>query len=374
MNGVFRWLIRFVPLVFYRLGLVRLWVLLPLKFRRHIVRLVTDTGERRSLDRPSEAGPPYVICGLASSTTSFGWALRATDQYLRAQGTKPTLIDLSSHFWAGGREKENRQAGEGEDLTGKGTAILHVNPNQFSFLKSVVQRDLLAKKYLVGYCFWELETRFVRDAFVRSGVSQPIRIVAPKLSVPEGMCSNRERFGLADDRIYILTALNLRSGLVRKNVLATIEAYKIAYGDTHDAPVLVLKLHDAERVPAAYEEIKKLIVDVPDIVVLTDDLDDHDMWTLIASCDVVLSLHRAEGYGLLMQQGMMLGKEVIATNWSGNTDFMAEENSHLVPYELVPVCDPNGIYGEMSDCHWAEVDPIVAAEILRNVCDELSSF
>ena len=153
MNGVFRWLIRFVPLVFYRLGLVRLWVLLPLKFRRHIVRLVTDTGERRSLDRPSEAGPPYVICGLASSTTSFGWALRATDQYLRAQGTKPTLIDLSSHFWAGGREKENRQAGEGEDLTGKGTAILHVNPNQFSFLKSVVQRDLLAKKYLVGYCF-----------------------------------------------------------------------------------------------------------------------------------------------------------------------------------------------------------------------------
>ena len=34
---------------------------------------------------------------------------------------------------------------------------------------------------------------------------------------------------------------------------------------------------------------------------------------------------------------MYFGKPVIATGYSGNLDFMDDENSYLVDYELVPI-------------------------------------
>ncbi len=80
------------------------------------------------------------------------------------------------------------------------------------------------------------------------------------------------------------------------------------------------------------------------IVVMTETLTAPEMAGLIDAADVVLSLHRSEGFGLLLAQAMLAGKPVIATNWSGNCDFMSEENSFLVPYTLVPVKDPQGIY------------------------------
>ena len=42
----------------------------------------------------------------------------------------------------------------------------------------------------------------------------------------------------------------------------------------------------------------------------------------LASCDTYVSLHRSEGIGLTIAEAMGIGKPVIATGWSGNTDFM----------------------------------------------------
>jgi len=65
---------------------------------------------------------------------------------------------------------------------------------------------------------------------------------------------------------------------------------------------------------------------------------------LVASADVVLSLHRAEGFGLLLAEAMLHEVPVVATNWSGNVDFMSAEDSGLVGYRLVPPNDPQGTY------------------------------
>lgn len=35
-----------------------------------------------------------------------------------------------------------------------------------------------------------------------------------------------------------------------------------------------------------------------------------------------ISLHRSEGFGLVMAEAMLLETPVIATNWSSNTEFM----------------------------------------------------
>lgn len=62
---------------------------------------------------------------------------------------------------------------------------------------------------------------------------------------------------------------------------------------------------------------------------------------------------------------MYLGKPVIATAYSGNKDFVAPDNSHMVPYRLVPIeCD----YPPYSRGYeWAELE--AAAALLRSCFD-----
>ncbi|HVH34927.1 MAG TPA: glycosyltransferase, partial [Tahibacter sp.] len=103
-----------------------------------------------------------------------------------------------------------------------------------------------------------------------------------------------------------------------------------------------------------------------DRILLRDGFLDRDgMWSLQAACDVYLSLHRAEGFGLGLAECMALGKPVIATAYSGNLQFMDADNSCLVPYRLVPVNE--GEYPDWRDQHWAEPDVAAAAAHLRRL-------
>ena len=45
----------------------------------------------------------------------------------------------------------------------------------------------------------------------------------------------------------------------------------------------------------------------------------------VAGCDCYVSLHRSEGFGLTMAEAMACGKPVIATGYSGNLEFMTED-------------------------------------------------
>lgn len=89
----------------------------------------------------------------------------------------------------------------------------------------------------------------------------------------------------------------------------------------------------------------------------------------IAACDIVLSLHRAEGLGLVLAEAMQLGKPVVATAWSGNMDFMDHTTAALVGYHLKPVRDPRHVYDE-AGAVWAEPDQQHAVAQLRRLADD----
>ena len=57
--------------------------------------------------------------------------------------------------------------------------------------------------------------------------------------------------------------------------------------------------------------------------------------SLLKDVDVYVSLHRSEGFGLVMAEAMYLGTPVIATAWSGNTEFMNDDTACMVGYDMI---------------------------------------
>ena len=104
----------------------------------------------------------------------------------------------------------------------------------------------------------------------------------------------------------------------------------------------------------------------PNIRLDTRTLAPDDRHALTACADIVLSLHRGEGFGLVLAEAMALGKPVIATGWSGNTDFINNTNAALVGYRLVPARDDRLVYRGL----WAEPDIAEAARLLRRFADD----
>src|SRR6185503_6112602 len=101
---------------------------------------------------------------------------------------------------------------------------------------------------------------------------------------------------------------------------------------------------------------------------LTETLSRQDVYELEAACDAFVSLHRSEGFGLGLAESMYLGKPVVGTNWSGNTDFMNHKNSCPVNYDLVVLDRDHGPYKKGQ--FWAEADVDHAAWYMKKLVDD----
>jgi glycosyltransferase involved in cell wall biosynthesis len=93
-----------------------------------------------------------------------------------------------------------------------------------------------------------------------------------------------------------------------------------------------------------------------------------DMHALTGLADIVLSLHRSEGFGLVPAEAMMLGRAVVATNWSATAEFLDESCGVPVGYRLIPARDRRGIF-EAPGAVWADADIDEAAQALRALAD-----
>jgi glycosyltransferase involved in cell wall biosynthesis len=147
---------------------------------------------------------------------------------------------------------------------------------------------------------------------------------------------------------------NLSSSMARKNPLGAIAAFRAAFGDS-EGHMFVLKLSGTEDYQKDLALIREVIGDAPNIRLMTQTLPEARLRGLIAAADIVLSLHRSEGFGLIPATAMLLERPVVATGWSGNLDFMSAESAALVPYRLIPAVDPRGTY-QLRGAAWAEPD------------------
>ena len=152
-----------------------------------------------------------------------------------------------------------------------------------------------------------------------------------------------------------------------RDSLGLIEAFTTAFVPG-EGPVLVIKSINAGQRPAEAERLRLRAAAERDVLLMENYLDTTERDALMALCDCYVSLHRSEGLGLTMAEAMAWGKPVIATGYSGNLQFMTDENSFLVPW--VPAVIPAGAEPYPAGGTWADPDLDAAARMMRSVIED----
>ena len=356
----------------------RLWRRLPLNVRLQLffrlTRLIAPLP-----DRTARGGFPLAIAGLFSAASGVGEGARLAYAALDAAGYAPAAFDLSDAF---GQAEFSAPVLRRPLSPGAGSLIVHHNGPYMPHALWALGDSLIRGRRIIGYWAWELPklpkdwqptfryvheiwvpSTFTRDA-IAAATDLPVHVVPhplPKSPVTPNM---RGKLGLPQDALVVLNVFHLSSVFSRKNPLAAVAAFRRAFGDA-PGRVLAIKLIDNGAHPAR-QEIDAAIAGAANIRLIEGMLPEADMAGLMAAADIVISLHRSEGFGLVAAQAMAMAKPVVATGWSGNLDFMNERNSALVSYSLVPVRDPEYIF-DNDDQQWAEADVEHAADWLRRL-------
>ncbi len=240
---------------------------------------------------------------------------------------------------------------------------------------------LAARKgtYRIAVWYWELEavppewvrhaglvqeiwapSRFIAEA-MRQALPIPVVDMPPSLALPAFPALTRAHFELPDNRYLFLFMFDFASVMERKNPLGLIRAFRKAFG-ADERVHLVIKATRGSLFPQEFAQLRNE-ADSAGVTLIDRILSDDEHYGLLDLCDCYVSLHRSEGFGLTLAEAMLLGKPVIATGYSGNRDFMTNENSLLVDYNRIPISQSVSAYRR--GCTWADPSVDHAAELMR---------
>jgi glycosyltransferase involved in cell wall biosynthesis len=266
--------------------------------------------------------------------------------------------------------------------------ILHGNASSLPMMLVRLGRERVRGRRVIGYWSWELPVapdswrpgmEFVHEVWAPShftaaafaSLTAAVRVVPHPVAVrppaPSGL--RRADFGLPADAFVTLVMFSLASSFERKNPLGAIAAHRAAFGGRSDR-ILFMHVTNPHHFPADFARLRAEAERTANVRLHTGDLSRADAEALMLCCDVLLSLHRSEGFGLVPAEAMMLGKPVVATDWSATTEYMDADSAALVPARLVPARDPRGVY-EAPGAVWAEPDLQAASSWLQRLAGDV---
>lgn len=332
-------------------------------------------------------GGAPLVAGFFSAPIGLGEGARLVYGALHRGGLDPRRFDVTPALQP---DRASLDYG-GDRLSGEtGPVILHVNGPEILRAMRLLGPDRLRHRKLIGFWNWELETPpadWRRAGAMLDEIWVPSRFTERSLSTlfPGKVRYTgypidgrdlparddewlEQRFGLRSGSFLVYSAFDPRSSLDRKNPLGAVRAFRRAFPDrgADSSPVqMLVKVTGPEGLRAPLVEA---IGGDPRIVLFSDLLSEAETAGLYASVDCVLSLHRAEGYGLSPAKALSCGTPTVMTGWSSVTDFLGSPAAFPVSYDLVPVTDGLGIYSAYGG-KWAEPDIDHAAQFLRDIHD-----
>lgn len=237
----------------------------------------------------------------------------------------------------------------------------------------------------VGYWVWETEdlplylkknaelfdeiwtpSAYSARAIART-VALPVQVTPHALDLPalDAARPGRRALGLPEGGTLFGFMFDPDSGIQRKNVEGLIRAFCAAFRKD-DGCYLVLNVNGRREGQFDYEMVRAR-TDSDRVVFYEAPLTRIRSYDFLASLDAYASLHRAEGFGLTCAEAMALGVPVLASGYSGNMDFMREDNSVLVHAGVIETDRPYGPYP--AGTRWGEPDIDEAVVGLRSLLD-----
>jgi glycosyltransferase involved in cell wall biosynthesis len=331
------------------------------------LNLVLQSHVRRLARRPHGADTaqgPIKVVGYFAGSHGIAASARLAARAFEALGVPVERIDVTDARldWTGRLTEPARAS----------AWIFHLNPPELlAALACLGPAQLVGPRY--GYWAWELPkapAQWLKDAALVDEVWAPSRYTADALAgaaapvrvVPHPLFLEDYAKVRAAPRRAVFQGVGVfdfNSSLARKNPAGAMGAWGRAFGDD-PAAELTLKTQNG----AAFSgELAALRAAAPANVRIVDEVWPYaEVLSLIAGADVLISLHRAEGFGLTAAEAMALGTPVVATGFSGVLDFMDEDCALMVPSRPVAVDDPQGVY--RGGQTWADPDLAAAAEAL----------
>ena len=333
-------------------------------------------------------GPISANAGLAVTARNFV-------RVLLQRGYPVALLDIDPGLGRGGHDLTY------QDLFVKTPADLRYAVN-LSVLSITALPDFIIDRSMLmgsdtlnaGLFVWELpvlsrvwsraleffdvlvaESNFIRGAFDNAVSNVPSVSALHPLALPENVRPARARFAIPEGSVAFVCIVDPTSDTERKNPFAAIEAFRSAF--EHDPRAwLVVKVNNAThdgKTHLSVPEIRARCQSHPRIRLIEEKLRYDEVLSLYASCDVFVSLHRSEGFGLGPLEAMALGKPVIATGWSGNMTYMTHDNACLVRYRLIPAEGRLPVYTRQflgTDAWWADPDVEHAAAWMKRLVND----
>ena len=337
------------------------------------------------------------LVGYASYALGIGEDLRTTYAALQAAKVPLAVLDF-----APGGDFSNRRDFTLNPVVQKqapfATTLVCLSPEEMlRLVDTPLGHQVLPGRYVIGYWPWELPRwprswlpalRHVDEIWVSSNhiaealqphTNKPLKVMplcveSPGVPIQPLTCQERQQarqhFGLNPDATLFCFSFDLNSWIERKNPWGCIHAFQQAFppalvGGKRTDVGLVIKTHKPQHPNRDWEALKTLCALDARIQLIETTLERQQLLQLYGCCDGFLSLHRAEGFGRGLAEAFQLGLDVVATHWSGNTDFCHGPLAHPISTNLIPV--PPGAYPHWPDQHWADPDLDQAAMALRTI-------
>lgn len=354
-------------------------------------RLIEPVAERAGYHRfPNRAPLPsgakradVSVVAYLKTTSGVGEVGRHTLRSLARSGLAVEGMDVSLGVISS-RDEVSCDNLLVDRATGRVQIFANINADQLPTVLVGLAERLVQPAYRISMPAWELEefpdawlpafdqvdeiwaqSAWVQTMLVRK-LTKPVLRMPIALTLPHVHPASRQEFGLPDDAFLFYTSFDFLSFMERKNPAGALGAFRKAFpAPRGDKVGLVVKTMNGARFPDQLAALQDLIGGDPRIHFIDAVLPRDQMLGLLAACDAALSLHRCEGLGLLVAEGMALGKPVIATDYGATTELVTDRTGYQVDYCLKPV--GNGEYPMSDGQVWADPDLEHGAWQMRRV-------
>lgn len=320
--------------------------------------------------------------GTFLKTSGISEATRSNFEALLAVNLKPNKINYIQNQSQFIYDSKNVSNIPNESIIN----IYHININDIeSFL---IDNTLTFNQNTYNIAYWAWEFNILPEQFI------PLISLFDEIWVPSSFCqnvfssfsfkpvikiphsitltnSNEDPINInLEGKFIFLSIFDSLSTPERKNTDGLINCFLESFKGNPEI-VLILKTVNLEKNKRLNKKIHQLIECHPSIILINDEYSKQKLTQLIDLCDVYVSLHRAEGFGLTMAEAMLREKIVIATAYSGNMEFMSTQNSFLVDYELKTKTQDDGFLKQ--GYQYAEPNLNDAKELLKDIFENKNS-